>query len=305
MRVLILYNPISGSGDSEARAAELARTLNASDSSLSGAHRAEIQPTSLDPTESWLDPLLSEGVELLVVVGGDGAMRMAAPAAMRCGTTIYHYPGGTENLFAREYGMRADPTVLIDAIEHGEPVSVDAFEFDGAFGLICASVGLDAGIIHDLDAHRSGAITHLSYLGPLLRQSLAWRRNPPRWRITVDGRTLTEWSSGLMLLANSPQYALRLDPVFHANPSDGRLDAAHFPTRGLLGLLGWAIRFRRRSQFRRGSARIDCGAEIRIEVDRPVHAQLDGDLLPGPPRSTYHCRVVRSAFSVLPPAVRE
>lgn len=305
MRVLILYNPISGTGDSKVRAAELARRLG--DVALPDARKLEAAtlPTRLEPTESWLDPVLLGGIDLLVVVGGDGAMRLAADAAIRCRTPVYHFPGGTENLFAREYGMKAEADCLRAAIAEGVPVDVDVFRLDGALGLICASVGLDAEIIRDLDAHRSGAITHLSYLAPIVRQALRWRRDPPRLGVTVDGVPLIQGSPGLMLVANSPQYALRLDPVHHANPSDGLLDVAHFPAEGVLGLLRWVIRFRRRSQFQTGGARVAAGSVVTIEADRPVHAQLDGDLLPGAPRSSYRLQIEPSAFQVLPPPVRE
>ena len=72
MRVLILYNPISGTGDSEIRASDLAEELAGAALSDGRQLVVETLPTRLEPTESWLDPELRRGVDLLVVIGGWG-----------------------------------------------------------------------------------------------------------------------------------------------------------------------------------------------------------------------------------------
>ncbi len=179
MRVLLLYNPISGSGRSKGLVTELSRQLEGLAGNSDGlALEIEVLPTQPSAPIEWLDGAL-DGIELLVVVGGDGAMRLAAESALRRGTTLYHYPAGTENLFARDHGMKADPECLFAAIQHGHHRQLDVAWVGGALCLLCASIGLDAEVSHDLASHRRGPISHVSYLRPLLRQLLRWRRHPP------------------------------------------------------------------------------------------------------------------------------
>src|SRR5207249_3661066 len=119
MKVMVLFNPIAGKG----RAAWAAQRLAAA---LTGAgHVAVCTPTRLQATQTWLDDAL-RSVELAVIVGGDGAVRLAGAAATRTGTPIYHFPCGTENLFAREFGATDDPKQVLDAIRAWSIKRIDA-----------------------------------------------------------------------------------------------------------------------------------------------------------------------------------
>ncbi|MFM7134381.1 MAG: diacylglycerol/lipid kinase family protein, partial [Planctomycetota bacterium] len=98
MAVVVLFNPISGAGRALATAQRLAHALEAE------GREVGLVPTERRPGELWLRPRLS-GAEALVVVGGDGAVRLSASEAARAGVPLWHAPTGTENLFARAFGM--------------------------------------------------------------------------------------------------------------------------------------------------------------------------------------------------------
>jgi diacylglycerol kinase (ATP) len=305
VRVLILYNPVSGSGRSHEMVSGLSRELER----LAGASGVplalEAAETRPEPSDRWLDARL-DAVELLVVVGGDGAMRLVAPSAVRCGVPIYHYPAGTENLFARDFDMRAEPRRLFEAITSGTERSIDIARVEGAICLLCASLGLDAAIVDDLSSRRAGAISHASYVLPILRQLWHWRKSPPRFEVEVDGRSLGTQVSGLVLIANSSQYAARLDPAAAADNGDGLLDVVHLPARSFIGLLVWVIRCRRRRQLRARGARHLRGRTITIHSDRPTPAQVDGDALDGGGLvRSLTVEIEPGALRVLVPPVRE
>lgn len=278
VRVLILYNPISGSGQSARLVAALSPVLE--DAELPDGTRIDLAcaETRPEPASEWLDVML-EGVDLLVVVGGDGAMRLVAESAIRAKVAVVHYPAGTENLFAREFGMKAEPTLLLEAICGARYQMIDAIDVDGRIALLCASIGLDADIAHDLAEHRSGAIRHSSYVRPILRQLSLWRRKPPRFTVEVDGEHLVESSPGFVLVANTRQYAVRLDPAHMADPRDGLLDVVHLRARSVVGLLIWVVRCRLRRQFRHRDASHAQGRRIVVRAERPAQIQIDGDAL--------------------------
>jgi diacylglycerol kinase family enzyme len=297
VRILVLYNPIAGAGRAAEAAEGLVRRLRGA------GHDAAGHATVASPGPGWLEDELADR-ELVVVVGGDGAVRLAAGPARRTNTPIYQYPFGTENLFAREFGMSRSADRLLAALEHGRARRVDLARADGEWFVLMASVGYDAEVVHDLAAHRRGSISQLSYLPPILRQMRRWRS--PLLTVRVDGRTVVDGRHGVVVVANCRQYAHRLDPAWRASMVDGRLDVVLLPAETALGLLPWVARCRTRRQERHPRSVYAEGRRVEIETDRPCRYQLDGD---PPGRSSEPIRrltveIAPEALSVLAPDER-
>jgi diacylglycerol kinase (ATP) len=237
MRVAILFNPASGQGRAEAAAGRFAAAIEAA------GHRVRAIPSRPGPDRAWLEEPLREA-DALLVAGGDGAIRLAAGPAARAGVPVHHLPLGTENLFARQYGGSRTPEEAVAALERGAVRAVDLASIRAGGTeedfTIMASLGIDAAIVHDLAARRSGPISHLSYVGPVLRQGLAWE--PPVVSIAADGGAWQELGRGLLVVANARVYALGIDPVRGADPADGLLDAAFLPCEGSFEALAAALR---------------------------------------------------------------
>ena len=267
-RVALMFNPISGAGRAEATARALADRLDAA------SIEVERVGTSLDDTDAWLDPVLERN-DLLVVVGGDGAMRMAVPSALRTGTPVYHAPTGTENLFAREFGTKARPERLMEALERGHVAPVDVARTREQVFVLMASMGYDANVIEDLSARRTGAISHLSYVAPMTRQWCAWR--PVPLSIEVDGTPVVEEAPGIAIVANSRQYAMRIDPAVRASMTDGVLDVVFLPCRSRRDILRWLWACRRRRHLDDARVVYVTGRAARVRAAEPMAVQLDGD----------------------------
>ena len=305
LRVLILFNPVAGSGGSARLAAGLDVDLRRLAGEAGVPLEIERAETRAEPADLWLDARL-RSVDLLVVVGGDGAVRLAAPAAIRCAVPIYHYPAGTENLFARDFGMRPDPGMLLDAIRGRRTRSIDVGRVEGELLLVCASMGLDAEVSKDLARNRGARISHLSYLRPILRQLGRWRSSRPSLEVEVDGATLGPADPGLVIVGNSRQYALRLDPARTADHADGLLDVIQLPARTISGLLLWLVRCRWGRQMRHRSARHARGRTIVVRSLLPAAVQIDGDpAFDGEERTRIEVVVEPAVLAVLLPAVRE
>lgn len=268
MRIVIMYNPVSGSGRSAAAADRAAHDLAAC------GHDLATVASRMEPTRIWLDPVL-QGAELLVVAGGDGAMRLAAPAACRNDTPVYHLPLGTENLFAREFGMNAAMPTLLRAIERRDIRRVDLGVANARWFLLMASVGFDAEVVHTLAARRGKSISHFTYIKPILHALRTWR--PPVLTVEVGGDTLVSAQPGIVVVANSRQYGWRIDPAGRAAMSDGLLDIVFLPVKSIPQLLMWVARCRSRRQFQSRSLAFAQGKDVLVRCDQPQHYQLDGD----------------------------
>lgn len=294
MSTLVIFNPISGAG----RARQLAERLEraAAEAGLD----AVLMPTRPEPPEHWLRaPLASH--DRLVVVGGDGAVRAAAAEAAHADVPLIHLPAGNENLFAREFEMTDDVDEVVRRLRDGVVRRIDlaSASADGGAAevlVLMASVGFDADVVHDLASRRRGPVRHLSYLMPALRSFL--RFAPATLRFKVDDGDVIEAGGAIAMVANSRQYACRLDPAARARMDDGRLDLVMFPCRGRLSLLGWLLTLLRRRQLEHRRTAYLEGRRFQLDFDKPVYWQLDGD----PPHHSASIRtlVIEIEAGVLP-----
>lgn len=269
MEIAVLHNHRSGRG----AGADAARSL---EDALRGAgHGVRSVVAEREMNGRLTEQLRS--ADLLVVAGGDGTVHHAADAAIAAGVPLYHYPMGTENLFAREFNMSPSPEALLKAVGAWNVRSVDVGRANGRPFLIMLSIGPDAGVIARLAKDRQGPISHLSYLRPILAEM----RSPSLTPLTVevDGREVVDGRTGLLVVGNSRQYALRVDPAARANVGDGELDVVFLPASTALGVLWWVIKSRLRLHLRDSRAVYRRGREVRIRPGGGLPAvQADGEL---------------------------
>jgi diacylglycerol kinase (ATP) len=285
--VALLYNPISGSGRAHATAARMREGLERA------GHRVAMIPTERGAPSEWLRPALERGargsielgsieagsieagpIEAVVVAGGDGAVRLAAGECARAAIPLWHAPCGTENLFARSFGMRSDPAAVASALVARRTRAIDLGHADGQPFVLMASFGFDADVVHALARTRTGAITHLSYAAPILRTIGSWRARDLGWSIDGEHEPLGE---GMIVVGNLPDYGVRLNPAAEAVPDDGLLDAVFLPASTPLAIATWVPWLRTGMHLRHPAIRQRRGRRIEIHADRPVLMQIDGD----------------------------
>lgn len=276
MRVVLLRNSKSGKGHAPALSARAAASLR----------RAGHEPDEIEIGAPDL-PSRLEGAGAVVIVGGDGTVHHGLRLLTSIDAPIWLVPTGTENLLARELGMRVSPERVGDAVSTGVRRRIDvakavAGDAERLF-VIMLSIGPDASVIHRLDAMRTGPISHASYVRPVLQEL----RRPalPRLTVDVDARRLVTDQRGLLIVANSRQYALRADPAAEADIADGRLDIVFLPCRSALGAAGWLLRSRLRRALRHRRAVHARGADVRIALGLgepagvPLPLQMDGEAI--------------------------
>ncbi|MFU8829247.1 MAG: diacylglycerol/lipid kinase family protein [Phycisphaerales bacterium] len=300
MKLVLVFNPMSGRGEG----LRLAKMLEIELGEQGDGHEVELFEVGPGQKTRDLTRALqgypesgessARGVPAdgLIVIGGDGTVHSCAEHAARTDTPLYHFPTGTENLFSREFGMDRNVATVRAAIENlmhhelaGRPMPrVDLGRCNGRSFLLMASVGIDANIVHRLCRNRTGRISHLSYLPHILAELVRPCNRP--LTITVDGVKLVEEQKGLVVVANSRQYALRVDPARGASMADGKFDVVFFPANHWSGTGLWMLRSRfgghighRRLIYRTGEhVRIEShGGEMVYQLDGEAPAALSGD----------------------------
>ena len=220
----------------------------------------------------WMsEPRHRECLCCLVAAGGDGTV----------GDLITRYPGvplavlplGTENLLAKFFALPRSGEALAAIIAAGRQQMLDVGQIGARRFVICAGVGIDAAIIHEVHDARRGHITKGNYLLPILRSLL--RRDWPSLTIRDDaGRT---YAATHALIFNLPAYALGLRWARTAAGNDGRLDVRLFPRRTTCGVITslWAACWG--SVERRRDVICLSTTSVVITSDPPVPVHVDGD----------------------------
>ncbi len=268
--VTVLHNTSSGTGN---RAREVDRVMSA----LRGAgHRVRMVSLRGSKGGEAIDLASEIGAdELVVVAGGDGTVHHALDALTRKEVAVFHYPLGTENLFSREFGSAARAQTLLSAISAWSVRTSDMGVCNGRMFAIMMSVGFDACVVERVAAARRGGITRAAYVRAGLRE-LADPRTP-MLSIEADGRRIVDERRGLVVVANSRQYAARLDPARSAAVDDGQLDVVFYPHETRAGLALWMLSTATGRHVRKPDLVQTRASRIVIRTSVPSPHQMDGE----------------------------
>ncbi|TVQ63113.1 MAG: hypothetical protein EA379_04450 [Phycisphaerales bacterium] len=264
-RIVLLLNSASGRGRAAGVADAITRALR--------SHGVAVE--TLDVHD---DPTLEPGAQdAIVVVGGDGTLHHSLGTILDADAPVRVVPCGTENLFAREFGWTACVERIVEDVARGKERRVDVALRDGEPFAVMLSVGPDAAVVSRVAANRAGAIRHLSYVRPIIAETLA--PTLPRLSVTVDGERIVNETHGWLVVANSRQYAVRIDPAPDARIDDGLLDVVFVPARSGLSAAAFVVCSRLRLRARRRSVVRCTGREVEVSAfDHPAPTQCDGEV---------------------------
>ena len=120
-RAVVVYNPVAGSRQGSAVAADAEARLQANGWEVGSV------PTTARGGAAEIAREVAGDVELLVVAGGDGSLREAIDGLgeRRDSTLVGVVPIGNANIVARELGIPLDPGAAIRLLGEGQALAVD------------------------------------------------------------------------------------------------------------------------------------------------------------------------------------
>lgn len=293
MNIVLLHNPKSGRASGIPLGEELSRDLS----------RAGYTVRCFKADRALETRVLAKelcGAVALVIAGGDGTIHHALPVLEELGTAappLYHFPAGTENLFSREFGHQADVALLIRTLARRRVCMIDVARFGSVPFVLMASVGYDARVVRRVAAERTGGVSKLNYVQAGLREFVTF--TPPRMDVEVDGRPFVQGETGLLVVANSRQYAARLNPAGAAVMDDGLLDVVLLPHSNRVGLVAWLAVAAGGGHMDRPAYRQVRGQHVRMKLDSPQPMQVDGEYAGEIPATGSEFRVLPRALRVL------
>lgn len=232
-----------------------------------------------DPGTGMAAAAAADGVDLVLVCGGDGTVREVCAELAGTGIPVGIIPAGTGNLLARNLEIPLYIRSAIDVGLHGQDRAIDLVEVTGdgiesSHFMVMAGMGFDAAImegVNDEIKKRIGWVAYIlaglkSLMFPAVKVEISVDDNPPT---THRARTVVVGNVGYL------QAGMPLLP--DASIDDGQIDVVILHPKQFFSWVPLALRVLTKSQ--RTDSTIDrlTGSRVTIRAATATPRQLDGD----------------------------
>ena len=229
-----------------------------------------------DPGHQMAKDALAKEVDLVLVAGGDGTVRVVCSELVGSGTPVALIPAGTGNLLARNLGIPLDEQEAFDVAFEGTPSPVDVVKFTigskSEHFVVMSGMGGDAQVMANTNTDLKKVVGSAAYF---LAAAQSVGTGPWDLTVTLDDHEPVQRSAVLALVGNvgTLQGGLRLFP--DASPTDGKLDV-------LIGNPTSVVDWAKVASGLLGGADVEPleygqGHKVVIESAVPIPYQLDGD----------------------------
>lgn len=263
MRIALLRNPESGSGEADAVAG------------LLGDAGADVEAFALDEIDAAVD----SRPERMAVAGGDGSIGCVAEAAGRAGLPLAVVPVGTANDFARALGLPEEPAAAARLAARGTTTRPHELAFMGERPFVnVASLGLPPAAARRAHGLK-GSLGPAAYAVGALRAALT--TDPVATVVRCDGVEVFAGDAWQVTVACSGAFGAGSE--VEADPGDGMLDVVVFEasTRASLALRAYGLRRGRVEE--QGGVDKRRGSHVELDVAPGTSFNVDGEVVAAGP----------------------
>lgn len=216
MRILVITNPLAGGGKTLRLLPRIKQWLSASPHEFSFAI-----PDSPDRMRSEIMKAADQGIEALLLIGGDGTVHQALRAIAETNIPFGYLPCGRGNDFARNMGLPSKLKKTCSLSFNPSFQRVDLPRINHIPFVAVAYVGFDAEVNKLANEGRGYFGGTLGYIVCVLKTLKNFR--PFEVEITIDDLT---WRERVMMVtvANAPFYGGGMKIAPDANMNDGIFD---------------------------------------------------------------------------------
>ena len=239
--------------------------------------------------ELWAAEACRQGVDLLVVAGGDGTLNEAIngiykePVATRPLLAIY--PSGTINLIAKELAVSEDAQKFIDMLWQCQEIKAWPGLANGRYFLANVGAGFDGWVVHRVSKILKWWISKWAYAWQLLLLLLRahWGRS---YQVTLDGKKVTEDASAVVV-AKGRYYAGIRHASYEARLERAALQICIFQKRNFKDIFEYIYWLAQDRLPHHSGVQISAAREVLIQGGGRGDRQIDGDIFSdGPLRVT-------------------
>jgi diacylglycerol kinase family enzyme len=204
VRVLLVVNAAASSVTARRRV--LVRKVLAADHDV-----AVVETTHRGHATELAADAVADGLDCVVVLGGDGTLNEVADALVGARTALAALPGGSTNVLARTIGLPDDAVLAADAL--GRALAAGSVErigiglVDGRAFLLHTGIGWDAALVAEVERHGrlKRYANHSLFVAAGLRTFLGgYDRRRPHLRVVFDDGTTVEDGFFTLVLNSDP-----------------------------------------------------------------------------------------------------
>lgn len=237
----------------------------------------------------------SEGIDLVIVGGGDGTLNAAAKGLVQTGLPLAILPLGTANDFARTIGIPANPIDAARQLLTYSPHPIDLGEVNGHLYFNVASIGFSAELADKLSADAKKKWGKLGYA--IAAGRIVMRSELFTAYLEHDG--LTEKMKTFQIsVGNGKFYGGGMAVKSDAAIDDGLLDFYSLEIHHWWKLLQLLPSLRQGTHSKWDDVRAFSTTEVVIKTKKPRPVNTDGELSTWTPA---HFRLRRKAITVYRP----
>ena len=270
MKILLIGNPIAGTGRAKKRIERFAKKLT------QRGHSVETFLTSAAGDALLRAKSVDSSLDGIVVAGGDGTVNevlngLPDPSQV----PILHLAGGTANMLAYDLELPQDQEALVDLVEQGSVRYVDLGLVDGHRFLLLATVGFDAAVVREMEMQRAAGLGFANYIAPMVSTLL--HHEPKKLVVTIDDRDTLKGE--LVMVLKSRNYGRFFSFAKIADLDAGFFEVVVFSNATIAaiaqtmvaGLVG-------KPEYLPDVIR-HIGTKVRVESSEPVPVEADGDYI--------------------------
>lgn len=275
-RAAVILNPIKvGDGETFRAKVDAALTERGFDDSL------WLETTEDDAGYAMAHRAIDETVDLVVVAGGDGTVRVVCAELARTDIPVAVLPAGTGNLLARNLGISLDLDEALSQLLDGSEQRIDSVLIKGdQLGddrfVVMAGLGLDAAIIADAPDDLKKRVGWAAYVVSTVRNL-----NHPfvKVEITVDDQPPVTRRARTVVIGNVGTLQANIPLLPDAKPDDAKIDLVVLAPRRLSHWPRLALSLVIKSLNEGHHIERYTGSRIQVKADKVVGRQLDGDTI--------------------------
>jgi diacylglycerol kinase (ATP) len=218
--IALLTNPVAGR-----RRGALTASIAVPRLRDAGFRVRELCGRDADESGELARQAVEDGVEALVVVGGDGMVHLAVQHLAHTGTALGIIPSGTGNDAARYFGIpRSDPQAAADVVVAGRRRVVDLARTGSTYFVCVLSAGFDA-VVNERANRMSWPRGQMRYSAATLAELRVFQ--PLDYTLDLDGEQ-RRVTAMMVCVGNGPSFGGGLRITEGALLDDGLLDVVLF-----------------------------------------------------------------------------
>ena len=239
-----------------------------------------LETTEDDAGVTMAQRAIKDAVDLVVVAGGDGTVRVVCAELAGTDIPVAVLPAGTGNLLARNLGISLDMDDALTEVLDGTERRIDSVQIEGdelttdRF-VVMAGLGLDAAIIADAPDGLKKRVGWAAYVMSTIKNL-----NHPsvRVEIIVDDQPPVRRRARTVVIGNVGTLQANIPLLPEAVPDDGLINAVVLAPRRVAQwprlALSLVVKSMREEHVQRFT-----GRRIQVTAAKTVRRELDGDTI--------------------------